>query len=220
MRRLPLFLAAALTACAASAAPLMAQAQAADDGSAINDPAADSKLDITPRETDPVTGVLDTMQTETNPYEDTRIQPVINTTWVEHCSGCHVAYQPALLTAVAWRSILKDLPDHFGERIPRPSLDDLTEMEEYARRYAGRPGYGMLVDVDDPDASPRRITDLPVFTQVHQDVTAEAMQRAGGAWRCEPCHAAAGRGFYGYETAPPAAAAGVGEGAGAGAGPQ
>lgn len=154
------------------------------------------KLDVTPRETDPVEGVLDTMDTPVNPLEDTRIQPVINTTYVEECGGCHVPYQPALQTADAWKAILDALPDHFGaSTVEVAPPGDLVEIAEYLRRYAGRPGYGVLVGVD-ADASPLRITELPYFAKAHATVPPQAFENAGGKWRCQACHEQAGRGFY------------------------
>lgn len=153
------------------------------------------KVDVTPGETDPVTGPLDTMDTPVNPLEDSRIQPVINTTYLEYCSGCHVAYQPALQTADAWIEILERLPDHFGHEVNRLPPADLAEITQYLRDFAGRPGYGMLAGVE-PDAAPLRITDLPFFALAHESVPQGAFEKAGGAYRCAACHDQAGRGFY------------------------
>lgn len=185
-----------------AAAPLFAQQD--EPGEATPD------VDVTPQNGGDVTGVMDAIETETNPLEDKRIQPVINTTWVEECGSCHVPYQPTLLTAKAWKAILEDLPDHFGREVVVGPPGDLTELVEYSRRYAGRPGYGVLVNVD-PDAHPRRITELPYFKTAHDDVPAEAMQAAGGAYHCESCHAAAGRGFYDRDTDLPAYEEGASE---------
>lgn len=153
------------------------------------------KEDTTPGATDLAQGPPDATGTPVDPLEGSRIQPVINTTYVKVCGGCHVPYQPTLQTADTWRVILERLPEHFGARVPIRQPGDLAEITEYLRRYAGRPGYGVLVGVD-ADASPLRITELPFFARAHQSVPDGSFDRAGGAYQCSGCHEQAGRGFY------------------------
>lgn len=130
-----------------------------------------------------------------DPLERDRTQPVTNDTYVRLCTGCHIAYPPNLQTADAWQAILARLPAHFGTEVPVPAERDGQDLAQYLRNFAGRPGLGVLTGVE-PDAVPLRITELPFFAKAHAKVPDRAVQRAGGAWRCEACHPRAQEGSF------------------------
>lgn len=90
----------------------------------------------------------------------------------KECSDCHEAYGPEALTQGAWRRIMGDLGNHFGENAMLPE-DTRQHIENY------------LVSNAQPGDGPIRITELPWFTSEHRG------ERLGGAksWaNCQHCH--------------------------------
>lgn len=92
------------------------------------------------------------------------------------CGDCHQPYGADALPQGAWRKIMTDLPNHFGEDA---SLDEQTRahIENYLVRNA-RPGDG-----------PLRITEQSWFAGEHRgEVSQRAIQRAGSMANCAACH--------------------------------
>lgn len=108
------------------------------------------------------------------------------------CSSCHIAYQPALLTASDWRQIMAGLNDHFGSDAT-VTPQKRQEITAFLERYAG-------------DASrlgsagnPPRITQTQRFVRKHREVPAKFWRdpRVKSAANCEACHRGAANGNYG-----------------------
>ena len=115
-----------------------------------------------------------------------RVPPVRDEVTRAECGECHMAFQPALLPAPAWRSIMATLDDHFGDNATLPA-DVAAGIERYLVADAGR-----------GDAAETRITGQRWWRRDHDEVLP-------GAWtspqvvaksNCLACHRDAERGWY------------------------
>jgi hypothetical protein len=98
----------------------------------------------------------------------------------KECGDCHQPYGADALPQGAWRRMMNDLSNHFGEDA---SLDDQTRthIENYLVRNAP-PGDG-----------PLRITEQGWFVSEHRrEVSQRAIQRAGSMANCAACHRQSG----------------------------
>lgn len=77
---------------------------------------------------------------------------------VNECNDCHVPYDPGLLTKGAWKRVMADLSNHFGENASLPE-DTRQHIENYLVANARR-GDG-----------PERITDQRWFKGVHRGMS-------------------------------------------------
>lgn len=59
------------------------------------------------------------------------------TLYVEHCAGCHVAYQPRLLTAQMWETMMTRMDVTLRRRGLELSAADRAEILAYLKRNAG-----------------------------------------------------------------------------------
>lgn len=100
----------------------------------------------------------------------------------KECSDCHMAYGPDALPQGAWRTMMGNLSNHFGEDA---SLDEPTR--QHIENY--------LVSGAPPGNGPQRITDQPWFASEHRgEVSRASMQRAGSMGNCNACHGGRNRG--------------------------
>jgi hypothetical protein len=90
-----------------------------------------------------------------------RVPPVANEAAKSECGACHMAYQPQLLPAEAWRRVFAGLGDHFGTDA---SLDEPVRQEllDYYVAQAGR-----FAGTSPP--SPR-ITEAPWWVREHREL--------------------------------------------------
>ena len=121
----------------------------------------------------------------------------MNTTYVEECGSCHMAYPAMLLPRQSWRNIMAGLEDHFGENA---ELDDATraEIEDYLVRESGRVSYKKLFRNLD-SAAPLRITELPYFVHEHDEIPARFVagnDQVRSLSQCNACHRDAERGRF------------------------
>ena len=120
-----------------------------------------------------------------------------NTTYVEECSSCHMAYPAMLLPQQSWRKIMAGLEDHFGENA---ELDDATrdELEDYLVHESGRVSYKKLFR-NLGNAAPLRITELPYFVHEHDEIPARFIagnEQVKSLSQCNACHRDAERGRF------------------------
>ena len=107
------------------------------------------------------------------------------------CTSCHMAFQPALLTANDWRKTMNGLKDHFGTdaTVDMPKQQEITSFLE---RNAG--DVSKLGSAGDPP----RITQTARFIRKHREIPAKYWKdpRIKSAANCEACHRGAAEGNY------------------------
>ena len=107
------------------------------------------------------------------------------------CTSCHMAFQPALLTANDWRKTMNGLKDHFGTdaTVDMPKQQEITSFLE---RNAG--DVNKLGSAGDPP----RITQTARFIRKHREIPAKYWKdpRIKSAANCEACHRGAVQGNY------------------------
>ncbi len=117
--------------------------------------------------------------------EGSRVSPVTDPATAKECGECHMAFQPGLLPAGSWHSIMGNLSDHFGENASLPAAT-ATAIESYLTANAGRGDPAVL-----------RITEQRWWRHEH-DFSDRAWKRSGAASKidCVACHRDAAAGFY------------------------
>jgi len=126
--------------------------------------------------------------------------PVNDPVVKEECGSCHLAFSPAMLPASAWRRMMNELPQHFGDDA---SVDAATAarigryLAANAADVGGRGSTKLLRGVN-PDSAPQRITELPRWVREHRKVPdwewrhKEVRSKAN----CLACHVDAEAGHY------------------------
>ena len=114
------------------------------------------------------------------------VPPVRHEPTRSECGECHMAFQPALLPATAWRRIMAGLDDHFGDNASLPA-DTARDIERYLVANAGR-----------GDAGELRITGQRWWRREHDEIRAGAWKSPQVVTRsnCPACHRDAERGWY------------------------
>lgn len=92
------------------------------------------------------------------------------------CGDCHEAYGPDGLPQGAWRRVMADLSNHFGEDA---SLDEQTR--RHIENY--------LVSNANPGDGPMRITEQPWFSSEHRGEVSQWQLNKAKSWaNCQSCH--------------------------------
>ena len=122
--------------------------------------------------------------------------------YVQECGSCHTAYAPGLLPARAWRKMMSELADHFGEDA---SLADphyfaiLKELETLAADGSHADMRMRRIQAAIPAGeSPQRISQTRYFKALHDEVPVKIWRRkgVGAAANCLACHIRANEGRY------------------------
>ena len=103
------------------------------------------------------------------------------------CGACHMPYPAALMSADAWRAIMSDLPNHFGEDA---SLDEKTRkhIEDYLVSHTRW----------QTNNNSLRISDQEWFKRRHRYEVSNRMFQHAKSWaNCPACHTGATQGFFG-----------------------
>jgi cytochrome c5 len=130
------------------------------------------------------------------------VEPVRNETYEAECGACHLAYQPGLLPASAWRRIMGSLDDHYGDDA---SLDGAlsAQIRDYlisnaAERSALSRSRAFAHRGPSAEALPR-ITDTDYFRREHYEIPGRLVKgnrEVGSFSNCQACHRNATAGVY------------------------
>ena len=113
-------------------------------------------------------------------------------TYSNECGDCHMAYPPHMLAKGAWRELMANLEDHFGDNA---ELDAETAGE--IDRFLERHGAGGMAG--EHARLPARITQTRWFRAQHHEIPARMVNNNPGVKRfsrCEACHARAAEGRF------------------------
>lgn len=111
---------------------------------------------------------------------------VQDTMTTQECGACHMAYPATFLSAETWKTMMDDLPNHFGEDA---SLDEASRQHitGYLTSNASRRG----------GANTLRISEQRWFLKEHHDeVSPWQMQKAKTWANCPACHIEAEAGNF------------------------
>ncbi len=115
---------------------------------------------------------------------------MVNSSWQTECSECHIVFPPAMLPVDSWRSMMKNLDNHFGSDA---SLDQetSTEIQAFLESNAGhgRSFWG----------KPRlRITESRWFVHEHDEIPRRIWNnpKIQGPADCSACHTSAAEGDF------------------------
>ena len=140
---------------------------------------------------------LDHEYREDNEHNGRQNATAANPVYAEECGSCHMAYPAMLLPGNSWQKIMAGLEDHFGENA---ELDEQTrqEIEDYLVSESTRVSYQKLFR-NLGDAEPLRITELPYFVHVHDEIPARFVadnDKVKSLSQCNACHRSAERGQF------------------------
>jgi hypothetical protein len=117
-----------------------------------------------------------------------RVPPVANEAAKRECGACHMAYQPQLLPAEAWRRLFGELANHFGTDA---SLDEPAQQGilDYYVAHAGRAAGA---------EAPLRITETAWWVREHRRISAATWAKPEIKFKgnCTACHRQADQGLY------------------------
>jgi Dihaem cytochrome c len=139
-------------------------------------------------------------------YDKGGFAPAGDPTYVNECGACHFAYLPGLLPERSWRALMaKANNDHFGESLSL-SPEAAREIEQYlvsnAADHSNYRGAAAILYRLSNDATPTRITMLPVMRQRHavvRKLMAERQELVHSLTNCNACHEKATTGSFAYE---------------------
>jgi nitrate/TMAO reductase-like tetraheme cytochrome c subunit len=120
-----------------------------------------------------------------------RVDPVRDPLTKKECGSCHMAFQPELLPASAWRAVMADLSKHYGDDASLPA-DKTAAIREYLIANAGSERWRQL----GPDLP--RITEAGWFQRKHRKIAERTWKDPKVVTRsnCPACHVDAERGYY------------------------
>ena len=115
--------------------------------------------------------------------------------WRRECSGCHMAFPPALLPGAAWAAHMDTLDNHFGVNVSLGPREE-EKIREFLMLVSSNnhlPVEGEITAAGQP-----RITQTHWFKRRHRQVGAEAFTQGAvkSPANCAGCHIAIERGSY------------------------
>ncbi len=124
-----------------------------------------------------------------------RVPLVTNTKAKKECSACHMAFQPAFLPADAWKTMMRNLDEHFGENaflMPETKKAIARYYTSHAPKKAGP----MLLTPE--GETTQRITETSGWRNAHREVKPGAFKAGdvGAKANCPACHKKASKGVY------------------------
>jgi len=132
--------------------------------------------------------------------------PARDPLYVKECGSCHFPYSPGLLPARSWTHIVGRLDRHFGENV---SLDAATrtKIEDYLVKNAADvspyEGSKTLMERVKPNATPRRLSEVPLFRQMHtvmmEIISSKQKVKVRTLTNCNACHTKAAEGSFGLD---------------------
>lgn len=142
-------------------------------------------------------------------FERTKgVKPVADKLYHDECGECHFPYQPGLLPAKSWESLLNAaaLRDHFGVNA---ELDDVTlkAVRDYAVDNAADKSWykrsRKIANATAQGPAPLRITELRYISRKHRDIPEKMIKGNKGVKSlsfCDKCHTQAAQGIYDADT--------------------
>jgi hypothetical protein len=130
------------------------------------------------------------------------IDPVETELYTRECGGCHFPYQPGLLPASSWETIMGHLDEHFGENAELAGDDSNTIRNFLLNNAAGRANYGLpnkIMAAQGKRPLPLRITEMRYFVYEHNDLKKQLVQdnpEVRSFSNCDRCHQSAQQGLY------------------------
>jgi hypothetical protein len=136
------------------------------------------------------------------------VKPVDDKQYQDECGACHFAYQPGLLPARSWETLLTEeaLRKHFGVNA---ELDDdtLKAILKYAMKNAADKSWykrsRKIAVATAEGPAPLRITGLRYISRKHQDIPERMIKGNAGVKSlsyCDKCHTQAAQGVYDADT--------------------
>jgi nitrate/TMAO reductase-like tetraheme cytochrome c subunit len=119
---------------------------------------------------------------------DDYVPPVRDPLVLKECGSCHMAFQPAFLTANAWRTMMGNLSDHFGDNAEM-APEKVQAITDYLVNNASR--FKRTSDG-------QRITQAYWFEKKHRKVPPHVWKdpKVMTASNCPACHQGAEQGWY------------------------
>lgn len=136
------------------------------------------------------------------------VKPVTDKKYQDECGECHFAYQPGLLPAKSWESLLnaEALRKHFGVNAELDK-DTLQVIHDYAVNNAADKSWykrSRKIDVATAEGpAPLRITELRYISRKHHDIPEKMIKGNQGVKSlsfCDKCHTQAAQGVYDSDT--------------------
>ncbi|MCW8905244.1 cytochrome C [Sedimenticola sp.] len=130
------------------------------------------------------------------------IDPVETRLYSKECGGCHFPYQPGLLPAATWETLMSNLDDHFGENAELAESDLNSIRNFLLNNAAGRANYGLpnkIMAAQGDRPLPPRITEMRYFVYEHSDLKRNMVEdnpQVKSFSNCDNCHQGAKQGLY------------------------
>lgn len=135
-------------------------------------------------------------------YEKGGFAAPVDPAYGKECGSCHFAYLPGMLPARSWHALIATADDHFGESLslaPEVAARIGSYLEEHAADRSDYRGSALILDRLRDDATPRRITALPLMRQRHvvmrQLLPSSPVKTLTN---CDACHERAAAGSFAY----------------------
>lgn len=127
--------------------------------------------------------------------------PVMDAQTRGYCGSCHMAFQASMLPAASWRRMMKELDDHFKEKIElKPAVS--KHITEYLvanagdSKAAGEAGRMALKGLSQ-NSTMQRITNTPYFIDEHRFLKNRILEEwVDSVANCTACHVGAWVGDY------------------------
>lgn len=122
--------------------------------------------------------------------------------YASECGSCHTAYAPTYLPARSWRKLMSELERHFGEDASLPKKESEVLRNQLGELAGDGPRAVQAIAARNarvpPSETPVRITEMPFFAYMHDEVPASIWRRAkvGSKANCLACHPRADEGRY------------------------
>ena len=130
------------------------------------------------------------------------VAPVRSRTYQSECSGCHFAYQPGLLSADAWTSVMASLEDHYGDDAtlaPEAAKEIRVYLTENAADRSGLSRSRAFAQGGRKSEGLARITETDYFRREHHEIPTRLVkgnEGVGSFANCQACHRGADSGVY------------------------
>ena len=134
--------------------------------------------------------------------DDIDVGPNTNPAYVSECGSCHFAYQPGLMPAPAWRKVMGNLHDHFGDNAEtnvkaREAI--LAYLVAGAADVAPNPRSRAIMAATEPGDGGTRVSAQPYIAGLHGgllDPLRGGYPRVDNLINCPACHIKATDGVF------------------------